>query len=231
MIPERLTSALQMLQDTDLEALLKWAGDRPRTSASSNAPTASEQEIESPSAHPTILQSLKRAVSPPATASGSAIPPLTISLQGLSAFPDARKATVLHAKPHDSSDRLYYFCLAIRQNFINAGFMQAEERPLILHATLVNTVYSRSGQDRKRKSGRGTGRITVDARELMRRFNGRNAEEDEKVRREEVLPFVWAEGVEIDRARICKMGAKKVEDVDLGMDYEVVRENMVFLKS
>ena len=95
---------------------------------------------------------------------------------------------------------------------------------MVLHATLVNTVYSKSDRERKGESGRGMGKLSIDARELMRSLNGREAREDEKVSREAVGRFVWAEGVVISGVRICKMGAKVVEDQGLGMEYEVVVE-------
>lgn len=105
--------------------------------------------------------------------------------------------------------------------------MVAEERPMVLHATLVNTVYSKNSGKGKGETGRGTGRITMDARALVKKLNGRIAEEDERVKREEVRPFPWAEGVEIRSVKICKMGAKEVEDVELGMEYQVVGEKRI----
>jgi activating signal cointegrator complex subunit 1 len=202
----------------DLLALLAWAGNRPKTSAPLSLTTDTTTS-------PSPLQTLHRPISPPTIKSDT---PLAISLVGLSAFPDTRKATVLHAKPHDPSDRLYYFCLALRQNFIDAGFMAPEERPMVLHATLVNTVYSKNPRERRGETGRGIGRITMDARELARMLNGRVASEDKRVKRDEVQPFVWAENVDIRCVRICKMGAKKVEDEELGMEYEVVAEKTIF---
>ena len=94
----------------------------------------------------------------------------------------------------------------------------------------MNTVYSKSDKERKGESGRGMGRISVDARELMRSLNGREAREDERVRREGVGSFVWAEGVVIGGVRICGMGAKAVEDKGLGMEYQVVGEKVFGVK-
>ena len=178
---------------------------------------------------PSLPQTLNRPISPPPPPPSnqkSAPPPLSISLTGLSAFPEPRKATVLHAQPHDPTNRLYYFCLALRQNFLDAGFMAPEDRPLVLHATLVNTVYSKSDKERKGETGRGVGRISVDARGLMRSLNGREGREDERARREGVGRFVWAEGVVVGGVRICGMGAKAVEDKGLGMEYQVVGERV-----
>ena len=99
---------------------------------------------------------------------------------------------------------------------------------MVLHATLVNTVYAKSSGERKREHGRGTGKVTMDARALVKASNGHEGEEDERVKREAVEAVVWVEGVEIDRVRICKMGARKVDDEVLGFEYEVVGEKMMF---
>ena len=40
-------------------------------------------------------------------------------------------------------------------------------------------------------------------------------------------PFIWAEEIEIDRVRICEMGARNVADVDLGQEYTVVAEKTI----
>ncbi|KAJ5272690.1 hypothetical protein N7478_007815 [Penicillium angulare] len=56
--------------------------------------------------------------------------PLTASLESLHALPRAKAATILHAAPVDSTDRLHPFCLALRDKFLEAGFLIAEiEKP------------------------------------------------------------------------------------------------------
>ncbi|KAK2779766.1 hypothetical protein FQN53_001326 [Emmonsiellopsis sp. PD_33] len=102
-------------------------------------------------------------------------------------------------------------------------------RPLLLHATIANTVYL------PRRKQRGGGRketLKFDARELLASFNGseytatsaelsgsgsEGEEQDGKQKREQVQsqtrdPFVWAKDIPIDRICICEMGAKPVED-------------------
>jgi activating signal cointegrator complex subunit 1 len=217
--PPQLDAALQLLRDTDLNKLLRWAGERPRTMLSSESEMdAGNTDASITDADSRRPKSLHRPISPPPPPSFST--PLTISLTGLSAFPDARKATVLHASPYDPTNRLYHFSLALRQNFIDAGLIVPEERPLVLHATVVNTVYSKRMGD----SGRGQGKISIDARPLLQQFNGREAREDAQVSRIEVPKFVWAEDVVICGARICGMGARECDDAELGMEYQVLGE-------
>ena len=54
------------------------------------------------------------------------------------------------------------FCNKARGTFVDAGLID-DSRPLLLHATLVNTVYV-SG--RKQGRGRGSKRLLFDARNL-----------------------------------------------------------------
>lgn len=208
-----------------------------------------------------IPQSLHRTISPPvptrkentAEHSVGAVSPITISLRGLDAFPSPSKATVLHARPHDSTERLLPFALALRQAFLDASLIAPEKRDLKLHASLVNTIYA--GKDKRRqrfeKDGQGGGKggrrkgeqkTVIDARELLTAFNyrsGQFAGIKNTARSEEgdgnspmgtateKKEFVWAQDVKIDRVQICKMGAKAVEDKELGQQYEVVYEKMI----
>ncbi|KAI5290658.1 hypothetical protein KEM55_008529, partial [Ascosphaera atra] len=82
--------------------------------------------------------------------------PLLVSLTSLGALPKAKEATILYSKPVDSTSRLYPFAHAIQRRFIEAGFMQQDmtkaftgpqkgqlvSRPLLLHATMANTIYA-----------------------------------------------------------------------------------------
>lgn len=172
--------------------------------------------------------------------------PLTVNLTSLHALPNARSATVLHAAPVDSTSRLYPFCVALRNKFIEAGFIHQEmikaprskrgfgsgpsttamaaddaqdhsddggvdlraartagetsqgqetegkiPRPLLLHATISNTVYAGKrwskgaggGDSRgkgKAKGGNNQKRKEVlkfDATELLSRFGDQPAAE------------------------------------------------------
>ncbi|KAK2800225.1 hypothetical protein FQN50_008189 [Emmonsiellopsis sp. PD_5] len=102
-------------------------------------------------------------------------------------------------------------------------------RPLLLHATIANTVYlpRRKQRDSKRKET-----LKFDARELLASFNGSEyaattaemsgsgsdgEEQGGKQKQKQVQsqmrdPFVWAKDIPIDRICICEMGAKPVED-------------------
>lgn len=136
----------------------------------------------------------------------------SVTLRGLAAMQTApERATVLYATPVQEEGQgqgqggrgaLQVLGERARDVFVRAGLMGGEARPLVLHATLVNTGHVRG------RRGRG-GRVTVDARGLLERY----------------ADAVWAEGVEVARLAICTMGARRV--VVGGVEdaaYEVVAE-------
>lgn len=136
---------------------------------------------------------------------------LRITLRGLQSMQAPSKAAVLYAPPIDPMGRLQAFCEEVRRRFLQAELMTDDKRPLLLHATIVNTVYVRGGSGRKGKGGsRGKWeRLTLDATDVLDRY------EDE----------VWMEDVKVESVAICKMGAKPV--VIDGVDdeaYEVEAE-------
>lgn len=125
-------------------------------------------------------------------------PGLTVTLQGLGAMQSPSRTSVVYAPPLDPGGLLRRFCELVRGRFQEAGVMAQEERPLLLHATVVNTIYI---GDRRMK------RVTMDARDLMAKYDG----------------HTWVEDMRVERVTLCKMGAKKVEG-ELGEAYEVEAE-------
>lgn len=128
---------------------------------------------------------------------------LRVTLRGLCAMQSPSQTSVLYAPPHDPGLVLRRFCEAVRARFTAAGLMAREERPLLLHATIMNTIYVK-GKSRHRgsagggKRGGNRERLTVDARDVIDRY------ED----------YVWVEGMSVEGVRICRMGARKVAGRD-----------------
>jgi activating signal cointegrator complex subunit 1 len=135
--------------------------------------------------------------------------PLTITLRGLASMQPPSKTAVLYAPPVDGMGVLQAFCEQVRTAFMTAELMQEEGRPLLLHATIVNTVYVKnrkpkpvSGEaeedggrkPRKGRWGKRAEKLVIDARGILDRY------EDQ----------VWLEGFNLERIAICRMGAKKV---------------------
>ncbi|KAF5008294.1 hypothetical protein FDECE_5432 [Fusarium decemcellulare] len=126
---------------------------------------------------------------------------LSITLQGLQAMQDPAKTSVLYAPPVDTDGILYRFCEQIKTAFQEAGFMAEENRPLLLHGTVINTIYVKGPRGRRRE------RLTIDARDIVSRYDD----------------YVWMEDMPVDKVTLCRMGAKKIEGTD-DEAYEVEAE-------
>jgi hypothetical protein len=119
------------------------------------------------------------------------VEPLKVTLRGLESMHTPSKTSILYSSP-TGDDRLYPFCQKLKDLFTEAGFILEENRPLKLHATIVNTVYvpGARGKGGHRKS---KAKLTLDAREIL----------------EDYEDFEWMSNVELTKLAICKMGAQK----------------------
>jgi activating signal cointegrator complex subunit 1 len=125
--------------------------------------------------------------------------PLSVTLRGLASMQTASKTSVLYAHPVDDQGLLQTFCERLRGVFIESGLMQEDSRPLLLHATVLNTIYAKAppgerGGNKKRRGNRAE-KLVFDARPILDRY------EDQ----------VWMENFPVQKLSICRMGAKKVE--------------------
>ncbi|KAI5928020.1 kinase A anchor protein [Camillea tinctor] len=124
-------------------------------------------------------------------------PLLSVTIKGLDSMQSASKSSVLYASPVDSEGTLMKFCEKLRSTFQEAGFIAEENRPLLLHATVVNTIYVKGGAARGAK-GKRHDKLTLDARGILERYGD----------------FVWMQDIPIEKIAICKMGAKTQDDGD-----------------
>ncbi|KAJ3568488.1 hypothetical protein NPX13_g6406 [Xylaria arbuscula] len=135
--------------------------------------------------------------------------PLSVTLKGLHSMQPAAKASVLYAPPvDDGGGLLIKFCEKLRSAFQEAGLMMEDSRPLLLHATILNTMYvkgrnaSRGGGGGGR--GRGREKLTIDARQILDRYDD----------------YSWIENSPVEKIAICRMGAKKQDDGDEAYEVE-----------
>jgi activating signal cointegrator complex subunit 1 len=184
---DRLDEALEFLQSLNLQQLLQSTTLLPPADDSSKEPS-----------NPFSTITTTPALAIPNDNTNNPIPPLTISLRGLTPMHNPTSTSILYLSPFDPSSRLYPFCQALQSAFTTAGFLVPDDRPLKLHATVVNTIYAKQKSARRRCGGHGgdsreSGKF--DARELI----------------EEWKDWVWAEGVVLERVSICEMGARVVQ--------------------
>ncbi|KAF4121649.1 activating signal cointegrator complex subunit 1 [Geosmithia morbida] len=143
---------------------------------------------------------------------GEERPPLSLTMRGLEAMRRASATTVLYVPPVDRGGVLRRFCELLRQSFLDAGVMADDRRPLLLHATVVNTIYVKKQQQQQQDDGQrrrqSRQRLELDARDLIARYKD----------------YVWAEELSVRTVAICRMGAIKVEGSDGDQAYEVEGE-------
>ncbi len=184
--------------------------------------------------------------------------PLKINLESLVPMQSPTNTSILYAEPRDASRRLYAFASELRKRFTADNYMVEDTRPLKLHATIINTIYAKPG-GRRRKSGNtkataehndngislggpnagGSANDDVDTslpegqQMEAKSGHGPNAKSWMRFDASSLITtfsdFRWAEGIQIDKVHICKMGAKKIwsggregEGEIVDEEYEVV---------
>ena len=134
-------------------------------------------------------------------------PPLMVSLSGLESMHNPTKTSTLYTIPRDSTSRLLTFATSLRELFTNASLLIPDKRPLLLHATILNTLYAKT---KSRAKGTGHGK------------NNRGIEKiDATALLEEFRDYEWAEDFRIEKVSLCQMGAKKevVDGVIVNEEY------------
>lgn len=134
--------------------------------------------------------------------------PLMVSLAGLQSMHNPVKTSILYTSPADLTFRLRGFCEALCNQFTSRGFLVPDKRPLLLHATIVNTLYAKGSKNRPKDSGHGKSNHGVgkfDATALLEEFGA----------------YEWAKDIRIEKVCICQMGAKKevVDKVVVNEEY------------
>jgi len=132
---ERIDSAVALLHSLDLQQLLASSHQHPGVAGKSQGGLESEL---------------------------GAAGDLKITLKGLTSMHDPSKTSVLYTSPVDSDLKLLNFCQRLKDVFTDADLLVRESRPLLLHATIVNTVYVRRGKS--------VSKLTIDAREVLERY-------------------------------------------------------------
>lgn len=126
-----------------------------------------------------------------------AILPFATSLSGLHPMHSTSSTSVLYASPADPTSRLHNLCTGIAEAFESAGLLIREDRPLLLHATIVNTLYDQAQQGQREGKGKSKNwqcSRRIDATELVERYAG----------------FEWVRDIHLERVSVCKMGPQKI---------------------
>lgn len=234
--PEKIEAAFELLNEMNIVSAVS---ERSEQSESNPEPKQeATTELNAPSGLLSkAVHTLKRAVSPPplsheredspgegafhgndeqassgtaqAVSQGERGLNITVSLRSLLSMHPAKKTSILYAAPDDPSSLLLPLCKHLQSRFTDADLLVKDDRPLKLHATVLNTIYA------KRSPGGGSG-------------HGRNAKApvriDATALLEQYHDFVWAEEIRLEKIAICKMGAKKILDANGRVVHEAYEE-------
>ena len=257
---ERVDGATRLLQEIDLTALLRETearkyedgeakqrgrekGSEERAENQPNEPKAegdrqstkeakSDCHVLAPHADDATLDPSNDRTDGPYNNQPTAQVPMIISLASLGTMRQPSKTTMLYTTPSDPTGRLMPFCESVRDHFTRAGFLLPKNRPLRLHATVLNTIYASGFRDSGQlapQQGRAFDhddnhgddaddddrKAQEQAKETKRdgrRKKKKPLEIDAAALLERFREFKWAEDVSLEKLAICKMGAEKVVD-------------------
>lgn len=120
---------------------------------------------------------------------------LKVTLRGLTSMHTPAKTSILYSEPVDEDHRLQSFCQKLKDAFTEAELLVPDTRPLLLHATIVNTIYV-PGVKGRGGHGKNRAKLTIDARDILAKYE----------------EYEWMSDVKVEKVAICQMGAKKLED-------------------
>ncbi|KAF9431495.1 hypothetical protein BGZ76_000238, partial [Entomortierella beljakovae] len=188
---ERLEEASSFLRSLDINALLRSAAVTADANKGRGKPKKSKRESSPTKTDPNVIDKEEQ----------GPVDPVKVTLRGLLPMQLPAATSSLYAAPIDTTERLQIFCESLQRLFIRAGFIQPENRPLKLHATIVNTLQVKNKAMYGGGGSRGDGRmgrkqrLLIEATALIERWK------DEE----------WAE-VTLEKVAICEMGAKLASD-------------------
>jgi activating signal cointegrator complex subunit 1 len=235
MSEDRVEEAVKFLKSLDLKGLID---ENVHTESSQSAIEIAQNTLVKDVKQSSLQTTLKSSTTDTTNSNDSL---LSISLTSLHSMHSPKSTSILYAAPHDPSGRLLPLCTTLRSLFEKEGHLVPDDRPLKLHATIVNTIYAKSG-------GRGGGSIgtaktiagsytqtagdNTDGKSAV--FNrsvghGPNAKAllrfDAEGLLEQWKDFIWVEGFPLEKLSICKMGATKITAANgevIGEEYEEI---------
>ncbi|KAL8793573.1 MAG: hypothetical protein Q9195_003836 [Heterodermia aff. obscurata] len=191
---EQVEAASNFLRSLDLPQMLKSVPQREFVHPNITEPS-DNSSTNHVSSNTGAKPSVKEAAISEAAGSDESPPPLKVSMSGLESMHTPSKTSILYTSPKDSTSRLYAFASSLRDAFLSVDLLVPEKRPLLLHATIVNTLYAKT-KGRAKGTGHGKDNHGIgkfDATFLL----------------EEFQDFEWASDFCVERVSICQMGAKK----------------------
>lgn len=176
--PEKVESALSVLKSLNLKDLLA-GGMKPGTVKDEGRVSVSDGKKVAGSDQDDLGATSK----------------LSITLRGLASMHAPEKTSILYSSPVDEDQRIQTFCQRLKDAFSEAEMLVKDTRPLLLHATIVNTIYVPGIRGKGSGHGKNRAKLTLDAREIL----------------DDYKEFEWMKDVRVEKVALCRMGAQKTE--------------------
>lgn len=186
---EKKTAACELLKGEEVRKLI-WRIAGVNCEGEEGGENSARQELKAEKSAETAPSTRRRTrvdnvqsdkLSPPPPLSASSL--YKTSLSGLQTSRSRTSTSVLYASPSPLVSPLHTLCQSLRELFLQANLLIPDSRPLLLHATVFNTLHCA----KKPEKGK-----TIDAKALMEKW--------EKVE--------WVRNLKIERVAIWEMGAK-----------------------
>jgi activating signal cointegrator complex subunit 1 len=176
--PEKVESALSVLKSLNLKDLLA-GGMKPGTVKDEGRVSVSDGKKVAGSDQDDLGATSK----------------LSITLRGLASMHAPEKTSILYSSPVDEDQRIQTFCQRLKDAFSEAEMLVKDTGPLLLHATVVNTIYVPGIRGKGSGHGKNRAKLTLDAREIL----------------DDYEEFEWMKDVRVEKVALCRMGAQKTE--------------------
>jgi activating signal cointegrator complex subunit 1 len=208
---EQLAAAIALLGTLTLDLLLQ------DTASPSQITGAKREQIEAP------LE--KQEAKSPGNSE-----PVAVDLIGLKPMHEPHRTSILYCAPTDPTSRLQCLASSAQNAFRANELLVADDRPLKLHATIVNTIYAKEKKKKREPKTSKVAKVSnpgpsnpfagMSAQPEMSKVadvgHGPRANSSRKMDARGILErfndFIWAKEVVVDRLAICEMGAKKISD-------------------
>lgn len=188
------SSGLDKSEEPNLEAVLSTQQHLDAENSSGTAPSSHQQPL-----HNDHVYGNQSSTSLPVPASPSS--PYITSLSGLHTTRIPASTSTLYASPSPLMSPLHTLCQSLRELFLHANLLVPESRPLLLHATVFNTLYCAKKPEKEKK---------INAKALMEKWEQRRWVGDIKVAR----VAIWEMGAKVDVKDECRR-YRELEGIDL----------------
>ena len=207
--PEREQAARALLHGADVARCLRESIKLNNTETArnplSNEETADEQKNSTHEVFPTLQNVGLPSTSTTASTCPPPLFPLITSFSSLQAMGSPTSTSILFAPPTDPESRIRQLCVSVQRIFQAANLMVQENRPLKLHATILNTIYAPKSRRQPQEA-----ELTTETQPKRKKVWRKQFKFDSREILERYVGSEWAVDVRLEKLSLRRMGARKV---------------------